>query len=113
MTCRRRLSPARASHRLTMPTDQARARLHARRRAWQRYGTALNDADVRRLEAQIWRGDATWICDQLNMRSAYTVSFLGRRLVAVFDIHIEAIVTFLPSESWAMEAAIENSGAGR
>jgi hypothetical protein len=106
MSCRQGLQHRRGSYRLLAPTLQDKGRLHARRRAWQRYGTALNDADVRRLEQQIWRGEADWICDQANMRSAYAVRFLGRRMIAIFDIHIEAIITFLPSEAWAMEAAI-------
>lgn len=78
-------------------TDQERAHRHAQRRAWRRFGLAVGEPELREAEQDIWAGRAEWIADLKPMRQAYWVALKGRRVVAVFDIHIEAIVTVLPN----------------
>ena len=78
-------------------------RLHAARRAWQRYGIAVGQVELLRAERRIWAGRAVWLVDQPNMRSAYRVKIKGRPVVVVFDIHLDAIVTCLPNEMWARD----------
>jgi len=79
------------------------ARVHAMRRAWQRHGLAIAQADLTAAERRIAWGDATLICKCVRNRQAYRVKIKDSRLVVIFDLTLEAIVTVLPSESWIRE----------
>jgi len=83
-----------------MTKRQQNARRHVEKRAWQRFGLAVAPADLIAAEQAIWRGDADWIGDFTPMRQAYWVKLKNKRVVAVFDIHLEIIITVLPSEAW-------------
>lgn len=84
---RPKLSPAQRAHR------------HATRRAWQRFGLAVSEPELKVAEQRIWNGAAEWLADLKPMRQAYRVKLRHgdpKRVIVVFDIHIEAIVTCLP-----------------
>lgn len=82
----------------------ANARWHAIRRAWQRFGVALGMPDIVALEEQIWHGRARWVADLgglrpgLHLRQAYRVRLRGVERLAVFDVRLGCIVTFLRHE---------------
>lgn len=77
------------------------SRIHAVKRAWHRFGIAISVAELVELEKLIWAGKAKWIRDQPDMRSVYRLTVRGKDVYPVFDISLDAIVTFLPCEMWA------------
>lgn len=77
-------------------THRTRARNHAIRRLWQRFGIALATPELVDLERRIWAGRAKWQKACRGMRQAYRLVLRGRQLVAVFDIHLDCIVTIMP-----------------
>jgi hypothetical protein len=81
------------------------ARWHTSKRLWQRFGLAMGIPELKKLEAEIVAGRAQWLADQRkNMRSVYKLRVhrddRTREIVAVFDVHLWAVVTVLPSEAW-------------
>lgn len=81
-----------------------RARWHAIKRAWRRFGVALGLPDLLALERQIWTGKARWITDLEgsraghHLRQAYGVELRGVERIAIFDVRLGCIVTLLTSE---------------
>jgi len=91
------------------PTDsdaaqhRANCRAHAKDRAWRRYGLVLGERELRDMEALIWQGKAKWIADgRKTLCQIYAIRHRKRRLLVVFNIKMEIIVTFLPpkKEPW-------------
>ena len=81
---------------------RANCRAHAKHRAWQRYGLALGERELREMEALIWQGKAKWIADgRKSLCQIYELRLRKRRLLAIFSIQLEIIVTFLPPKRGA------------
>lgn len=78
-------------------------RIHAVKRAWERFGLALHIKDVQDLERKIWQGKAVWLEDQANMDSLYAMTVRGREMVVVFNITLDCIKTFLPRRDRAYQ----------
>lgn len=80
-------------------------RVHAKRRAAQRYGIMLNRAQLNELVKQIWRGEATLVHKVSVNRSIWIVRLPDSRPARiVFDKKRRSIVTFLP-DSPSVESA--------
>lgn len=84
------------------------ARRHAQHRFWQRYGVALGEPDVARLERQIADGRARLLGEPRAGGRAWLVRYRGVKAIAVFSDELGCIVTFLPK--WAMKEFV---GAGQ
>lgn len=73
---------------------------HAIKRAYQRYHVALHETDIRKMEKKIWNGGAEWIADSnRDMAQMYVIGYNKKKLVCLFDIRKEKIVTFLPPKA--------------
>ena len=64
---------------------------------------AVGEPEMRQAEADIWAGKAEWIADQRKMRSAYRVTIRAKKVIVIYDIHLDVIVTLLPNELWVTE----------
>lgn len=84
----------RASH----PKREAQ-RVHAKRRAAERYGLILNRSDLREIVLAIQRQQATFLFKESNRLTHYALDFQGKRVVVVYDKQRKTIVTFLPPEA--------------
>jgi hypothetical protein len=72
-------------------------RIHARRRARQRYGLCLVRKDLDQIVGRIQRREHAWhIKDQSNRKSHWLVRYDGQLLPVVYDRRRHAIVTVLP-----------------
>jgi len=85
-----------------------RARYHAMKRAWERFGLAIGLGELREIEQHLVAGDYRWIADLSGFCMAYEADFRQRRIYPVFNGRLWAIVTFLPSEAWACRFAIRS-----
>lgn len=76
--------------------SKARAqRIHAKRRAYQRYGLVLNKWDLRELVTAIQSNKATHVEKRSNRVSEWDVQFHGETVRVVYDNMRKTIVTFL------------------
>lgn len=82
------------------PTSRDLARLHAIRRLWQRHGIILSDAEYDAIGHGIAVGLYKQIALGMHARQIYELVHRGRTLFAVWDARINAIVTFLPHQTW-------------
>lgn len=82
-------------------------RLHAKKRASQRFGLALTTADLRQIAESIRRGNSTPIERQSNRVTLHRVEFKGEQYRVVYDRKRKEIVTFLPAVERAAEVATE------
>jgi hypothetical protein len=78
------------------------AHIHAMRRAWQRFGLAVGEPELRDIERRLVAGEYEWVADLQDMRVAYRAPYRGRVMIPVFNIRLWAICTFLPSEAWTL-----------
>lgn len=88
-----------------MGGHRKKARRHAMRRAWTRFGLAIGEGELREIEARLVAGDYRWVADLSGCCVAYEARFRDRLLYVVFNIRLWSIVTFLPSEIWATRFA--------
>lgn len=81
-------------------TKSENQRIHAKRRARERYGICLVRRDLDKMVASIQsRNGAAEIVRKVNNRiSTWLVTYKGIDLPAVYDCHRHNIVTFLPKE---------------
>lgn len=73
-------------------------RIHAKRRAQQRYGLTLNRQQMRELVAQIQNGKGIFLERQSLRVTLWRVEFEGRKCKVVYDSRRGVIVSFLPFE---------------
>lgn len=86
------------------------ARLHARRRLWQRHGVAINEGEQIALERRLVAGDFEWVADLAGFAVAFAIPLRpGLTVYAVFSIALWAIVTFLPSLTWVRRNAVRSA----
>lgn len=85
------------------------ARRHAMRRAWQRFGLAIGEGELKIIEQQLVAGKFEWVADLSGCCVVYRGKFRGRVIFPVFNIGLWSIVTFLPSSTWAKRWAIRSS----
>lgn len=72
-------------------------RIHAKRRALQRYDLALNREQLDALVKRIQTGDnVTFVLKQSNRISHYELEIEGKKVRVVYDRERHNIVTFLP-----------------
>lgn len=79
----------------TVNKSQAQ-RIHAKRRAEERYGLALNRQDLRDVADSIQRGDAVHVQTTSNRTSVHDVKHKGIKVRVVYDRIRHNVVTFLP-----------------
>lgn len=84
------------------------ARSHAKHRAWERFGLAIGEGELREIEARLIAGDYSWVADLRNFCVAYEAPFRGKTLYPIFNIRLWSIVTFLPCEAWACHRALRD-----
>lgn len=99
----RLLDHASRSHRSDPALHVLNARTHACRRVWERFHRVVTPTDLGRLEQSIRDGNADWLADLDGPRQAYVLNLGGRRVVFVFDIRLDAIVTALSHARWLSE----------
>ncbi|MBK8157962.1 MAG: hypothetical protein IPK59_03950 [Rhodospirillaceae bacterium] len=86
------------------------ARLHARRRLWERHGVAMNEGEQIALERRLVAGEFEWAADLAGFAVAFAIPLRpGLTVYAVFSIALWAIVTFLPSLAWVRRKAIRSA----
>jgi len=73
-------------------------RIHAKRRAAERYGVAVNRAALREVTRQIQSGEAAFVEKQSLRLSCFLVVIDGRKMIAIYDRVRKTAVTFLPRE---------------
>jgi hypothetical protein len=69
--------------------------LHAKKRAFQRYGLILEDGDLQKIENKIRKGNAELQYKQSNAISVWKVDYRGREIVAVYNKKQKALSTLL------------------
>lgn len=70
-------------------------RLHAMKRAWDRYGLNLSEADCDRIVSAIKRHDARHLRQQSLRRSHWLWQEQGQLVIVVYDENRETLITFL------------------
>ena len=75
-------------------------------RAWQRFGLAIGEGELREIEAALVGGAFAWVADLKGCCVVYRGAFRGKEIYPVFNVRLWAIVTFLPSETWACRYAL-------
>ncbi len=73
-------------------------RIHAKRRAEERYGVTLNKHDYKEISKSIMRGEQAVLKRQSLARTIYLIDYQGQQLKAVYDKKRHQVVTFLPIE---------------
>lgn len=86
------------AYRTTPEIHRYNAARHAKRRAWLRMGVVLTTRELSAIEASISSGKAKFVCDCPGPRQAYRVKVRGVERIAIFDVRLWCIVTFLNSE---------------
>lgn len=71
-------------------------RIHAKKRAWRRYGLVLNRNDLREIVQKIQAGRGTCLGRTSLARSKWQVEHQGRTLVVVYDKKRHVVITVLP-----------------
>jgi hypothetical protein len=90
----------------TGPTKREAQRVHAKRRAAERYGITLNHALHTELIAAIQTGRATFVRRQSHRVSLFDVTLpTGVTARVVYDRHRKALITVLPPEARDAEEA--------
>jgi hypothetical protein len=70
--------------------------VHAKHRAYQRYGVLLNKESLRELVRQIQTGAARFILRQSCNRTLWEIDLNGRPARVIYDSRRGTICTFLP-----------------
>ena len=79
--------------------DKAKSqRIHAKRRALQRYDISLNREDLEKIIQLIQTGKGRCIEKQSNTRTIFIVEYKGKDCKVVYDKLRKNICTFLPME---------------
>lgn len=73
-------------------------RIHAKRRATQRFGLILNKVAYRELVQRIQGPEPTYVRKLSNTRSLHVLNVEGRWLWVVYSRRMKTIVTFLPDK---------------
>jgi hypothetical protein len=73
-------------------------RIHAKRRALERYGVAFSNDDLQDIVRKIQAGKATLVGRQSNRVTVWIVEHADMRLMIAYDKSRSSIVTFLPVE---------------
>lgn len=81
-----------------MPSKKNAQRLHARRRAAERFGVHLTNEAEREILDKITSGKATFIRKESHRVSVFGVIFAGKETVVVYDRERKTIVTLMPRE---------------
>lgn len=77
----------------------ARIRLrHAKRRAWERFGWNLSDAELRGLANRVRRREASFVEKQSNRVSLFDLRYRGKTCRVAYDKSRQSILTFLNVE---------------
>lgn len=72
-------------------------RLHAKKRAYQRYGLTLTTADLNRLSDQIvFKENCVLVQKQSNRVSIFDVIFMDMKVRVSYDFLRKQVITFLP-----------------
>lgn len=79
--------------------------IHAKARAFERYGLALSDEDMNAALAAVKAGRATFVFDQNDRNVVYDIVIAGTRCRFVYDKITQRIVTFLPARAFAKHGA--------
>lgn len=74
-------------------------RIHAKRRAEQRFGLTLSRADLNELVRQIQRGEAEFLARESNRVSRFRVRVRGASAEVIYDKQRKNIVTFFPPDT--------------
>ena len=77
-------------------TKKAAQRVHATRRAYERYGLDLHRRDIDALVRMIQRGNGVCIGKSSNRVTLWELEYAGNRLPVVYDRKRKTIVTVLP-----------------
>lgn len=80
-------------------------RIHAKTRAYQRYGLILNREKLQAVVRDIKTGKATFVEKQSLRVSVFDVLIEGQMCRVVYDRHRHEVVTFLPNEESSHEPA--------
>lgn len=81
-------------------------RLHAKRRAAQRYDFWATDSDLDAIVSQIERGDCTLVFRESNRVSVYDVVYSERTFRVAHDAIRHQLITFLPMTCEAVSYAV-------
>ena|SRR3989344_2761338 len=76
-------------------------RMHAKRRAFERYGITLNRHDVKQIVQMIRDGSGKFLRRQSRIRVHWEVEFRSVKMRVVYDSLRDEIITFLPFEDCA------------
>lgn len=71
---------------------------HAKKRAIQRYGIALNHEDRRIIATKIRNNDSIFINKSTNTNSIHLVKYKNKEYIAVYCSVTNCLVTFLPKD---------------
>lgn len=77
-----------------------KAKLHAKRRARERYGVSLNRFDIAAMVAMIKNNQATFLRRQSNTRTVYEIPYMDRMWIAVYSTTAGTILTFLTHDQY-------------
>ncbi len=92
---------------------KAAQRVHARRRAEERYGVELTGHARKMINSQIQDGKAKFLFRQSGRVTHWMVNFEGKDMFAVYDKKNNQVVTFLPMEEKGNLDAIRCESEGR
>lgn len=81
-----------------MYTKSQSQKIHAKKRAFERYGLMLNRADLMELVNKIHNNSATLLEKQSHRVRVFLVECKGIKVPVVYDNQRKTIVSFLPKE---------------
>lgn len=76
--------------------------IHAKRRAFERYGLTLNNSDLAEIKNQIQFGEAQHLESQSNRVSVFSLNMAGTEVPVVYDTSRKTVVSFLPTEYFSV-----------
>ena len=77
-------------------TKRHAERIHAKRRASQRYGITLNKYQYREISKMIMKGQEFVLSRPSLARTIYLIEYMGKQMKVVYDKKRHQVVTFLP-----------------
>ena len=73
-------------------------RIHAKKRASERYGLKINREIIKQCIQMIQNGEAKFLCKSSNTRTLFELTLEGKRVKVVYDKVRKNIATFLPEK---------------
>ena len=74
-------------------------RIHAKKRAAERFGIELEDSAINRIITDIQSNRTEFLCKESNRISVHLIDLAGKLVRCVYDKERKEIVTFMPFNS--------------